>query len=89
MNAYDLPATSSLVSDDGQPDFVVQSTFADWWEQVDKSDFYTALTMGILIGIVLGIIIYKLYKWFDRKYEQYLEDYDYNKENTEEKDDKE
>ena len=78
MNNYDLPATSSLVTDDGKPDFIVNSTIGDWWEQVDKSDFYTAFVLGILVGIMLGIILYKFLKWFNRKYDEHIPDYKEN-----------
>lgn len=65
MNTYDLQAVSSLVSDDGQPDFIIGNTI--------NIDIDTLL-LGIFIGFVLGVISCLLYKWADKKYKQYMED---------------
>ena len=75
MNAYDLQAVSSLVSDDGQPDFVVNSTLSGWWEQTNKYDFFAILVLEIIIGITIHIF----YSWLKRKYNQYIENGDCSK----------
>ena len=63
-----------MLTDTQGPDFIINSTFADWWEQADKS----ALFLGIMIGIALGILIHIGFSWFNRKYNEHIPDYKEN-----------
>ena len=67
-----------LVSDDGQPDFYVNS-MSKWFEE-NQDEFILALVLGFIAGVIVTCFIYEMIKIIKSPKES-KSDHNQNKEN--------